>query len=169
VLKLRWIYLIFVLAIMLGACGAPPPPPETESVPELPPEDPQIAPTESTPENPLQLGRTPEPTEMSSTPPAEKFVQLAKQDLASRLRIDVSTITLAKTAEMEWLNSALGCPRPGVFYPTGRVPGFQIWLDVDGTEYIYNTDLNGALILCPELNPHAPNVDSGPTPGVPIR
>ena len=106
---------------------------------------------------------------MPSMPPTEKFVQLAKQDLASRLNINPDTITLVKTEEKEWLNSALGCPRPGVFYPTGRMPGFQIWLEVEGTEYIYNTDLNGEVILCPELNPHVPNSDTGPTPGVPIR
>ena len=163
-LKHCWVYLIFVLAILLAACGTPP-----EGDSELPPADPQIAPTESMPKEPLQLGHTPEPTVMPSMPPAEKFVQLAKQDLASRLNINPDTITLVKTEEKEWLNSALGCPRPGVFYPTGRVAGFQIWLEVEGTEYIYNTDLNGEVILCPELNPHVPNSDTGPTPGVPIR
>lgn len=106
---------------------------------------------------------------MSSIPPAEKFVQLAKQDLVSRLNISAETIILVRSEEKEWLNSALGCPRPGVFYPTGRVPGFQIWLAVEGVEYIYNTDFNGTVILCPELNPHAPNTDTDPTPGVPIR
>jgi hypothetical protein len=164
VLKLHWIYVVFVFAILMAACDTPP-----TGVSEPPPADPQNAPTESMPEEPLQLGHTPGATEMSSMPPAEKFVQLAKQDLASRLNINADTITLVKTEEKEWLNSALGCPRPGVFYPTGRVPGFQIWLDVEGTEYIYNSDLNGIVILCPEMNPHTPNTDAGPTPGVPIR
>ncbi len=166
-MKTRWMYLIFVFSLALAACGAPSA--GARETPELPPQDPPIFPTESTPENPLQLGRTPEPTEMSSTPPAEKFVQLTKQDLANRLGIDASTIQLVRSEEKLWLNAALGCPRPGVFYPSGRVPGFQIWLEVEETEYVYNTDLNGTLILCPELNPHAPNVDTGPTPGVPIR
>jgi len=101
--------------------------------------------------------------------PVDKYVSLSKKDLAERLQIDREKIMLVKTAEMLWLNSALGCPRPGKVYPTRRVPGFQIWLEVEGTEYIYNTDFNDSVILCPELNPHIPNSDTGPTPGVPIR
>jgi len=103
------------------------------------------------------------------THPVEKYVSLSKKDLAERLQIDREKILLVKTAEMLWLNAALGCPRPGKVYPTGRVPGFQIWLEVEGTQYIYNTDFNDSVILCPELNPHIPNSDTGPTPGVPIR
>jgi hypothetical protein len=105
----------------------------------------------------------------ANPPPVEKFVSLSKKDLAERLQIDTEKILLVKTAEMLWLNAALGCPRPGRFYEPGRVTGFQIWLDVEGTEYIYNTDFNGTVILCPELNPSVPNLPNDPTPGVPIR
>jgi hypothetical protein len=140
---------------------------------ELPPDHPQEIPSEGSSsdltENPLPFQNTPEVTEVSSSPPVEKYVALAKRELATRLRVDVDRIVLRKTEEMLWLNAALGCPRPGVFYPSGRVPGFQIWLEVEGTEYIYNTDFNGTLILCPELNPHAPNADTDATPGVPIE
>lgn len=165
-MRTRWILLTFLIALVLGSCGIPTA--GREQTPELPPTEPAISQVVSSPD-PLQLERTQEPTDMPPTPPVEKFVMLAKQDLASRLGVDMDKITLVKTAEMLWLNSALGCPRPGVFYPTGRVPGFQIWLDVEGTEYIYNTDFDGTLILCPELNPHVPGLDTGPTPGVPIR
>jgi hypothetical protein len=137
----------------------------TEQVPELPTEEPEIVPTE----NPLEFERTSEATEMPSTPPVEKVVILAKEDLASRLSMEAGQITLVKSAEKLWLNAALGCPRPGVFYRAGRVPGFQIWLEAEGKEYVYNTDFNGTLVLCPELNPDVPGLDTGPTPGVPIR
>ena len=150
-----WILLIFLLSLVLGGCGASQA--GTEQAPE------------NSPENPLQSSHTLEPTEMPPTPPVEKFVALTKTDLASRLGVEADKITLVRTAEMLWLNAALGCPRPGVFYPSGRVPGFQIWLEVEGTEYIYNTDFNGSVILCPELNPSVPNFPNDPTPGVPIR
>jgi hypothetical protein len=162
-----WILLIFLLSVSLGSCTVSQP--GIEQAPELPPSEPPVVPSENAEENPLQLVPTPELTEMPSTPAVKKFVELSKRDLASRLGVETERIALVKTAEMLWLNSALGCPRPGQFYPTGRVPGFQIWLDVDGTEYIYNTDYNGTLILCPELNPHVPNSTTGPTPGVPIK
>jgi len=166
-MKILWIGLIVLFSLVVSSCGNPQV--ETDPISELPRVEPEIIPTENIPQSTLELGQTLEPTEMSSTPPVEKFVDLAKQDLASRLGIDPDRIKMVKSEEMLWLNAALGCPRPGVFYAQGRVPGFQIWLDLEGTEYIYNTDFNGTVVLCPELNPHAPNADTGPTPGVPIR
>jgi hypothetical protein len=162
-MRTLWILLIILLTLVSGSCGSPQA--GTEPAPELPPGEPEIVPTE----NPLELERTQEATEMSSVPPIEKFVTLAKEDLAGRLGVEADRITLVKSAEKLWLNAALGCPRPGVFYPSGRVPGFQIWLEAEGKEYVYNTDFNGNLILCPELNPDVQGLDTGPTPGVPIR
>lgn len=162
-MRTHWISLMILLSLVLGSCGISPT--GTEQAPTLPPAEPDIVSTE----NPLELEQTQESTEMPSTPPIEKFVALTKQDLASRLGVEADKITLVKSAEQLWLNAALGCPRPGVFYPSGRVPGFQIWLEVEGREYVYNTDFHGTVILCPELNPHAPGSTNDPTPGVPIR
>ena len=166
-MRICWILLVFLLSLFLGSCAVSHA--TTEQPSELPPSDPQLVPTEKTPKNPLQFTRSPDSTEMTSIPSLEKFVTLTNQDLASRLGIEIDKITFVKTAEKLWLNAALGCPRPGVSYPAGRVPGLQIWLETEGMEYIYNTDLNGTVVLCPELNPHVPNLDTGPTPGVPIR
>jgi len=166
-MRTLWISLIFLLSLVLESCGVSQT--GTEQAPEISPSEPEIVPSDNSPENPLQSGQTLEPTEMPTAQPAEKFVALTKKDLASRLGVEADKITLVRAAEMLWLNAALGCPRPGVFYEAGRVPGFQIWLEAERTEYIYNTDLNGTVILCPELNPHVPNIDTGPTPGVPIR
>ena len=154
-MRTDWIKLILLLSLALESCGLSPPAEESSS---------------STQESPIQLGNTPDAIEMpTNPPPAEKFVSLSKKDLAARLQIATEKIQLVKAVEMLWLNVALGCPRPGQFYEPGRVPGFQIWLDVEGKEYIYNTDLNGILILCPELNPHIPNLTIDSTPGVPIK
>ena len=164
---MRYVWMILIILFLRGtleACQS-----ASLATPisrETPAEAPATDPTENT----LQFQNTPESAEMpANPPPVEKFVSLSKKYLAGRLQIDAEGITLLKTAEMVWLNAALGCPRPGVFYPLGRVSGFQIWLEVEGVEYVYNTDLNGTVILCPELNPHVPNLDRGPTPGVPIK
>jgi len=110
----------------------------------------------------------------ANPPPVEKYVSLSKKDLAERLQIDLDGIVLLKTAEMVWPNAALGCPAPGKFYEPGKVPGYQVWLETGGLEYVYNTDLSGQVILCPQYDPD--NLDSavpgpvGPTQqiGVPI-
>ena len=98
----------------------------------------------------------------ANPPPVEKFVSLSKKDLAERLQIATEKIRLVKTAEMLWLNVALGCPRPGQFYEPGRVTGFQIWLEVEGIEYDYHTDLAGHVLLCPDTTTPTPHI------GVPI-
>lgn len=162
-MKTCWISLLFLLLLMVESCT------NSQTGADLPPGEPATIPPGNATQSPLQLERTREPTEMSSTPSVEKFVTLAKEDLASRLQIEADKINFVKVAEQLWLNAALGCPRPGVFYPSGRVPGFQIWLEVDGTEYVYNTDFNGTLILCPELNAGFPDSTTDPTPGVPIK
>jgi hypothetical protein len=115
------------------------------------------------PSNPLL---TPEATDMPSTPPAvEKFVSLSKNDLATRLQINASEISLVRAEPIVWLNAALGCPRPGKVYPQGRVPGYRVWLNAQGKEYLYHTDFHGQVILCPELNPDVPG-PATPTPKI---
>lgn len=106
----------------------------------------------------------------SNPPPVEKFVSLAKEDLAGRLTIAIDQITLLRTTEMTWPNAALGCPSPGKVYAQGRVPGYQIRLEAGGTEYVYNTDLSGQIILCPQYDPDdldsLPSTKQGPTPHI---
>lgn len=162
--RIYWIAFIAVLALLQAGCG--PVLPGTESPAEIPASDqPQIVTQAS--ENPLQSLHTPESTEMpANPPPVEKFVALSKKDLAGRLQIDAAAINVLKTEEVVWPNSALGCPRPEKVYPVGHVPGHQIWLEVNATTYLYHTDYNGQVILCPELNPDIPNSIIGPTPDI---
>jgi hypothetical protein len=140
--------------------------------------NPQEIATETTsptlPENPIQLASTPETTDMTSNPPsADKFVNIAKRDLANRLKIDVNQVSLIEAAEVIWPNAALGCPAPGKVYATGRVPGYRVRLQANGVEYTYNTDLTGQVILCPDPDEPFTNTTPGatqdPNIGVPIK
>lgn len=176
-MRTRWISLVFLVSLAFAGCVPSEAGPDPST--ELPPPDPQEVPSEepspTSTENPLQLNNTPESKEMpSNPPPVEKFVSLAKRDLAERLQIQPGEIALIKTAEMTWPNAALGCPSPGKVYAQGQVPGYQLWLQAEGVEYVYNTDLLGQVILCPQY--HSDDLDSlipktpGPTKqiGVPI-
>jgi hypothetical protein len=120
-------------------------------------------------ENPLPIPTKQEVPDISSVP-AEKFIDLAKEDLASNLKINVGQITLLKSMEMTWPDAALGCPSPGNVYAQGQVAGYRIWLDAGGVEYIYHTNLTGQVILCPTLNPDDSSPSTqGPEIGVPIK
>lgn len=164
-MRIRWLFLILILLSLLAFASCVPP--QAKSIPSNPQEvlSEKLSPTPT--ENPLQLLRnTPESTEMpSNPPPVEKFVSLAKKDLAERLKLAVDEINLVKTAEMTWPNSALGCPSPGKVYAQGRVPGYQIRLEAKGVEYVYNTDLRGTVLLCPQYDPDHPDSNSPLTPG----
>lgn len=173
----RWTLLISLFALTLGGCGTSPQASAKQSS-DSAFANPQETATEvvspTLPENPIQLASTPETTEMPPYPPsADKFVNLAKQDLANRLKIDVSQISLVEVVEVTWPNAALGCPSPGKNYATGRVPGYRIRLEANGTEYVYNTDLTGQIILCPQQDePYTnatPGATQGPNIGVPIK
>ena len=161
-MKIRWIPLIFLVSFALASCA----PSEAEPLPANPQQAPSEEPSPTLTESPLQLSNTPESKEMPPNPPAaEKFVSLAKKDLAERLKVAVDEITLVRTAEMTWPNAALGCPSPGKVYAQGRVPGYQIRLAAGGLEYVYNTDLSGEIVLCPEHNPDDLDSLSPTTPG----
>ena len=176
-MRMRWILLIGLLSLGLVSCTGSAA--VIEQSPDLAPLNPQEFPTgEASPtlsENPLQLS-TPESIEMpSNPPPVEKFVALSKKDLVSLLKIDEDKIAFVDATEILWPDAALGCPSPGKFYAQGRVPGYRIRLELEGKEYIYHTDFNGQVILCPQNDPDNPDdsfppTNSSPTPhiGVPI-
>lgn len=179
-MKIHWIIATMIVSLALVSCGQsqaggqaqnPNPPTSTPlSIQES---------STSSPENPIQIIATQESKELPSSnpPPVEKFVDLSKKDLTGRFQISTEEIVLVKSENIVWPNAALGCPAPGKVYAQGKVPGFQIWLEAGGQEYIYHTDFTGQIILCPELNPDNPDAtlsipsDSTQAPniGVPIK
>jgi hypothetical protein len=47
-----------------------------------------------------------------------------------------------------WSDASLGCPRAGETYVQKTVAGYRLHLEVDGTEYVYHTDMAQNVILC---------------------
>lgn len=171
VMRIRWISLMWLLMLALASCS----PAEAEPLPSYPQEAPSQEASPTSTESPLPFDNTPESGETpSNPPPVEKFVSLAIKDLADRLKIETAEVTVVKTAEAVWPNAGLGCPSPGKVYAQGKVPGYQIRLEAGGVEYVYNTDLKGQVLLCPQQDPDNPNslspTQTGPTQqiGVPI-
>ena len=101
-----------------------------------------------------------EASDMTISPPPEesKSVDLAKQDLADRLKIDPGEIALLKTMEITWPNISAGCsPSAGQILTKGRVYGYRVWLEAESEGYIYHVGLTGQVILCPKPIPGANN------------
>ncbi|HRQ41015.1 MAG TPA: hypothetical protein PLD25_24125 [Chloroflexota bacterium] len=101
---------------------------------------------------------TPPGTAVAATPqvipgpglpnPLTALVNQVSQDLARRLSIDISQVALVETVAVDWSDSSLGCPQPGMGYLTVITPGYVITLTAQGEEYTYHTDQGRYFVLC---------------------
>ena len=81
-------------------------------------------------------------------------VAAAIADLATRLSVDQSAITLVSQEEVTWSDGSLGCPQPDMSYIQVLVNGSLIVLEVDGKTYEYHSGVGRDPFYCP--NPTAP-------------
>ncbi|MBI2304180.1 MAG: hypothetical protein HYU86_05475 [Chloroflexi bacterium] len=90
--------------------------------------------------------------EVTPTPPplgAQGIVEMARDDLARRLSIPKDKIAVAQVTSVNWSNTSLGCPQPGMSYAAVITPGFRIILSYQGQEYRYHSDDRSTVIFCP--------------------
>lgn len=160
-MKTYWIRLTFLLTLALGNCA--PIQKENKQSPEF-----------STTEIPLQedlsltplSGLTSEPANteeapmdnwldnLGTVPPPSadnQFVNLAKQDLADRLKINTDQITFLKSIEITWADITQGCgPATSHTLLKGKVTGYRIWLQANGENFAYHVGLDGQVFVCPK-------------------
>lgn len=120
----------------------------------------------STPEAPTQESvptraevETEKPTTVPSVRPAEttptgseadRMVAAAKAALAARLGLSEAEITVQSVEPVEWPDTSLGCPQPGMMYAQMITPGYRVLLEADGKTYEYHTDGVQNAVLCEE-------------------
>lgn len=92
----------------------------------------------------------------SATSGLAYLIEKAKEDLAQRLSISVTQINLIETAEVEWSDSSLGCPQPGMEYLQVLTPGYRILLEFNGSEYGYHSNRDAYVFFCENLTPLIP-------------
>jgi hypothetical protein len=78
-----------------------------------------------------------------------KLAELARADLARRLKVEASAIAIDFYRPTTWPDASLGCPRPGETYAASVVNGFLIRLSLDGQTYEYHSDATGRIVSCP--------------------
>ena len=89
------------------------------------------------------------PTTVEAPTGSEAAIALAKDDLAGRLGVAVEKITALGVESVEWPDTSLGCPQPGMMYAQVITPGYRIILRVGGEQYEYHSDNEGRqLVLC---------------------
>jgi hypothetical protein len=79
---------------------------------------------------------------------ARLVVELAKEDLARRLEVSVSEISVISVEAVDWPDTSLGCPEPGMAYAQVITPGYLIVLEAKGQTYEYHTDRSDQVVFC---------------------
>jgi hypothetical protein len=107
---------------------------ETQAIP--------ISPTEGDAEQMTPSLPTP------ADPGLQSLIKKAKEDLAQRLSISANQINLVEAEAVEWSDSSLGCPQPGMDYLQVITPGYLILLEVNTQTYEYHSNRDTYLVYC---------------------
>ena len=127
---------ILILLFLLALAGCTP-------ISLVPPETPQPSPTPSPEPGPPQ---EPTPTlPMSEVP--DSILQQAYADLAARLGVKWTEITLVSGEQVNFPDGCLGVHTPGVLCTDVITPGYRIQLQVGSSIYTYVTDLAGSAVI----------------------
>ena len=82
-----------------------------------------------------------EPAHLIRTDPTAATLGLeAQQDLSQLLGISLDEVTVVSVEAVDWPDSSLGCPEPGMMYLQMVTPGYRIVVAGEGEEYAYHTD-----------------------------
>lgn len=90
------------------------------------------------------------PTEVEPPAGAEQAVRLARINLAQKLGLEPEAIKLLSVEAVEWRDTSLGCPQPGMIYAQVITPGFRVMLAVGRRTYQYHTDRGQVAVSCDE-------------------
>lgn len=142
--------MIALVALLATACGASPeggsddtPTTETpttvvRTTPSLEPVEDGIQPIDPGTEEPEPGAPLPQLPEPKVSRAVEGFVAMAIADLANRLDIPESDITVRVAELVVWPDGALGCPQPGMAYTQVLVDGSRAVLEAGDKEYHYH-------------------------------
>ena len=137
--------LLMMSLFLIGCQTATPPPAFIDPAPWAAPTKPAET-TSATHSKPnTQTHSTPTAAGCVSVNPQ---VERAIEDLATRQGMDRSQVIVENVETVEWRDSSLGCPQPGMMYAQVITPGFRIVLELDGVRYSYHADLNRRVTLC---------------------
>ncbi len=153
-MKTRYMALVLLLALVLVACE-PRPHPSPEAVPGTPAHPtPENGGGPGTPAQPAP-GESPLPEPGVSplspwpTPPADSAAAAAVAYLAVELDVSPEQVTVLSSEAVEWPDTSLGCPQPGMMYAQVITPGYRFLLQAGGKKYEVHTDQTGqSVVIC---------------------
>ncbi len=92
--------------------------------------------------------------------------ELAKTDLAQRLSVAATALTVQSAQSVDWPDASLGCPQPGTMYAQVVTPGYRVILTYEAKEYGFHGGPAGPPFLCEREDttepPETPGATAGP-------
>jgi hypothetical protein len=86
-------------------------------------------------------------------PGQQSLLERTREDLASRITTPADEIALVGFSEVEWSDSSLGCPQPGMDYLQVITPGYLILLEVNAQTYEYHSNKDTYFVYCENQGP----------------
>jgi len=141
------------MIVLLAGCA--------QSTSSSAPEGTIFSPQETVQATPISSGQgdaTPmiQPFPTPSDPALQGLIQKTREDLAQRLSILITQISLVEATEVEWSDTSLGCPQPDMAYLEVITPGYRILLQADTTVYEYHSNKDAYFVYCE--NPGLPSL-----------
>ncbi len=147
---------VLALAWGLAACGSglpfPAQPKPVEGIRDVPTVT--VAPLQDI----IVMTPTPQPTKanlpanLPQPAPAgqgtERAIQLARQEMAQKMSVAIDEIREVSVEAVDWPDTSLGCPQPGMMYAQMVTPGFRVKLTVKGQTVEYHTDSGRRAVSC---------------------
>lgn len=84
----------------------------------------------------------------TADPNLQSLVDKARDDLSHQLAIAPDQINLVEVTEVEWSDSSLDCPQPGMSYLQVITPGYKILLQANEQMYEYHASQSGYFVFC---------------------
>ena len=95
----------------------------------------------------VSMGK-PEPIHTPDDRVSQDLVKQAKEDLGSRLGINLDEIELIFFEAVTWRDGSLGCPKPGMGYNQVLIEGHRMQLRAGDQVYHYHSGSNETPFLC---------------------
>jgi hypothetical protein len=88
-------------------------------------------------------------------PDAAALVDQAVSAVARQLGVPTAQVGVKSVQMVEWSDTSLGCPEPGMAYAQMVTPGYLILLSASGQTFEYHADRQDTVVSCASPRPPA--------------
>ncbi len=81
-------------------------------------------------------------------PEEQRAILAARRLVSHKQRVPLDKVGFVSIKPKQWPNTALGCPKPGMFYAQHVTPGYVVMLRIGHRTYEVHTDRMGTAVMC---------------------